>query len=357
MLGQLSKYGAVGLGLIAGEPRQILSVRPLFAPPQFAGQKIRIVDNPQAAALITALGARPVQGMASNKVNSPLHAGLVTGVETSPFYVAENAYQTAAPYLTSYAVFPKFETLVASKQAWAALSPADQAAMRQAVADTRRHSGRLADREAQELTQLCGQGVVLDRPTAAQLGVLAQGTATAGPASAAAAVVERQIRALPGTGVQPDATGIPAGCRVAGDAATATAIHRVLAPALAHQGGGKIPPGTYVVTDTVADFRAGGQYGSDWEEDITFTTHLRADGTLSETQSPDYKDQGPLTGRYVVKGDEVTFTYNSCQSSGCMAPEIVRWSYFDGQLTFGIVDVADTASRVIYTAHPWRKTG
>ena len=30
VLGQLSKYGAVGVGLIAGEPRQILSVRPLF---------------------------------------------------------------------------------------------------------------------------------------------------------------------------------------------------------------------------------------------------------------------------------------------------------------------------------------
>ena len=84
--------------------------------------------------------------------------------------------------------------------------------------------------------------------------------------------MDRQIRALPGTGVQPDATGMPAGCRVAGDAATATAIHQVLTPAFAHQGGGKIPPGTYVVTDTVADFQAGGQYGDDWEKDITFTT-------------------------------------------------------------------------------------
>ena len=137
---------------------------------------------------------------------------------------------------------------------------------------------------------------------------------------------------------------------------TATAIHRVLTPALAHQGGGKIPPGTYAVTDTVADFEAGGQYGSDWEKDITFTWHLHADGTWSATQSPDYRDQGPVAGRYVVKGDEVTFDFNNCPT-GCGAPEIVRWSYFDGQLTFAIVDVADTASRVVYTAHPWRKTG
>jgi len=356
VLGQLSKYGAVGIGLIAGEPRRILSVRPLFAQPQFAGQRIRIVDNPQTAALVTALGARPVQGLASNKVNHQLRTGSVTAVETSPAYVAENAYQTSAPYLTSYAVFPKFETLVASKHAWAGLSPAEQTAMRQAVADTRRHSGQLASREALELTQLCQQGVVLDRPTAAQVGALTQDTASAAPAGAAAAAVGRQIRALPGTGVQPNATGVPAGCRVAGDAATATAIHRVLTPTAAHQGAGKIPPGTYVVTDTVADFEASGQYGSDWEKDITFTWHLHAGGTFSETQSPDYPDQGPLSGHYVVKGDEVTFSFTSC-STGCGAPETVRWSYFDGQLTFGIVDVADTASRVTYTAHPWRKTG
>jgi TRAP-type C4-dicarboxylate transport system substrate-binding protein len=356
VLGQLPKYGAVGLGLIAGEPRQILSVRPLFTPPQFAEQDIRIVDNPQAAAIVTALGARPVQGLTSNEVNSQLRTGLVTAVETSPFYVAENAYQSAAPYLTSYAVFPKFETLVASKKAWAALSPADQVAMKQAVADTRRHSGGLATREALELTPLCQQGVVLDRPTAAQLGALARSTASAAPASAIAAAVERQVRALPGTGAQPDVTGAPAGCRVAGDAVTAAAIHRVLTPAFAHQGGGKIPPGTYVVTDTVADFEAGGQYGSDWEKDITFTWHLHADGTFFVTQSPDYPDQGSVGGRYVVKGDEVTFDSTNCPTS-CGAPEKVRWSYFDGQLTFAIVDVADTGSRVIYTAHPWRKTG
>jgi TRAP-type C4-dicarboxylate transport system substrate-binding protein len=354
VLGQLSGYGAVGVGLIAGEPRQILSVRPLFAQPQFAGAKIRIIDNPQTAAMVSALGARPVQGLASNEVNAPLRSGSVTAVESSPFPIAENAYQNGAPYLTSYALFPKFGTLVASKKAWAALSPADQAAMKRAVADTQRNSGQLASRETLELTQLCQHGVVLDRPTAAQLGALAQSMATAGPASAAAAAVVRQIRALPGTGVQPNATTTPAGCRVAGDAATATAIHRVLTPEITRHGGGKIPPGSYVTTVTVADWHAGGQYGSDWDTAITYTTVMRADGTMRETQAPDYPDQGPVSGRYVVKGDEVTF-YVSQGGGSWSATETVRWSYFDGQLTFAIVNVADTASRVIYTAHPWRK--
>jgi TRAP-type C4-dicarboxylate transport system substrate-binding protein len=355
VLGQLSGYGAVGLGLIAGEPRQILSRQPLFTQPQFARQPIRINDNPQTAALVTALEARPVEGLKSTEVGGKLRSGNVAGVETSPTYIKENGYQTSAPYLTSYGVFAKFETLVASRRAWAALPPADQAAVRQAVIDTRAHSGGLATREAFELTQLCQEGVVLDRPTAAQLAALARSTAAASPASAAA--VGRQIKALPGTGAQPDATGYPAGCRVAADAATALAIHQVLTPALAHQGGGRIPPGTYVTTDTVADFKAGGQYGDDWEKDITWTTRLHANGTFVATQSPDYPDQGPVSGRYVVKGDEVTFTYTSCQSSGCLAPETVRWNYFDGQLTFAIVEVPDSGSRVIYTAHPWRKTG
>ena len=37
------------------------------------------------------------------------------------------------------------------------------------------------------------------------------------------------------------------------------------------------------------------------------------------------------------------------------APETVRWSYFDGLLRFTIVDVFDHGSRVLYSAHPWRK--
>ena len=63
-----------------------------------------------------------------------------------------------------------------------------------------------------------------------------------------------------------------------------------------------------------------------------------------------------MSGHYVVKGDEVTFFWFQPRSSWS-ATETVRWSYFDGQLTFAIVDVADTSSRVFYTAHPWRKIG
>ena len=40
-----------------------------------------------------------------------------------------------------------------------------------------------------------------------------------------------------------------------------------------------------------------------------------------------------------------------------LTPETVRWSYLNGLLTFTVVDVQDSGSRIIYSAHPWRKIG
>ena len=54
-----------------------------------------------------------------------------------------------------------------------------------------------------------------------------------------------------------------------------------------------------------------------------------------------------------MKGDEVTFNSPTLDDN----PEIVRWSYYDGQLTFRIVSVGDPEGRIIYTVHPWRKVG
>ena len=231
VLNELAGYGAVGLGLLAGEPRQILSIRPLFTLADFAGQPIRIVDNPQTAALVTALGSRPVQGLASNAVAGPLHNGSLTGVESSPTYIEGDAYESEAHYLTAYGMFAKFEVLVASKGAWSALPSADQAVIRHAIADTQGNSGGVGNNEALTLTQLCQQGVVLDQPTSAQLNALSRAAAGATPASPDVSAVARLIAALPGTGPQPDAIPVPQGCRVAADAAEATRIHSALSSA------------------------------------------------------------------------------------------------------------------------------
>jgi TRAP-type C4-dicarboxylate transport system substrate-binding protein len=356
MLSQLSSLDLVGIGLIPTEPRQILSTRPLIAPSAFNGIRLRITDNPETAALVTAIGARPVQRESASQVRGLLRSGSIAGVETSPEYILANSYNADASYLTSYAVIPKFETIVATQAAWRALTAAQRAAIRQAAADTVAHARQVPARESQELAGFCRGGLILDQPSPAQLAALARETTGAMPAGARVASMVRMIRAaVPGAGPQPSPIPLPPACRIASTAAQATTLHRLSVPGgSGRTGGATIPPGTYVTTDTVADWRAGGQYGADWNTAITFTWHLYADGRLYQTQKPDYPDQPFGRGRYIVKGDEVTFIWDPYMQ---LTPETVRWSYFGGQLTFSIVHVQDTASRVTYIAHPWRKVG
>lgn len=355
LLRQLSPLGLVGVGLIPTEPRQFLSTRPLIAPSAFRGIRLRITDNAETAALLAAIGARPAQGVPSTQVGGMLRSGSVAGVETSPQYALSNSYNAEATYLTSYAVFPKFETIVASQRAWRALTAAQQTAIRQAAADTLAHARQVPAREQRELAGLCHGGLVVDAPPQGQLAALARETVGAIPAGAQAATMTRMIKAaVPGTGPQPSPIPLPPPCRIAGTAAQAIALHRLSAPGRSGGKGTTIPPGTYVTTDTVADLRAGGNYGADWNKPIIWTAHLYANGTVYQTQDPDYPDQPPGRGRYVVKGDEVTFIWDAIDD---LTPETVRWSYFDGQLTYAIVHVQDTASRVTYIAHPWRKIG
>jgi TRAP-type C4-dicarboxylate transport system substrate-binding protein len=353
LLRELSSFGLVGLGLVPSEPRQILSTRPLLAPVAFRGIRVRITDNPETATLMKAIGSHPVQGLSAGQVGSRLTSGSLTGVEGGPNYMVSNSYNAEAPYLTSYALFPKFETLVATRRAWQALTAAQRAAVRQAIVGTLAHARTaLAGNDGQDLAELCTNGVVLDQPSPAQLGALAR--EAGGPsANANVSAMMRTIRAdVPGTGPQLSPIPVPVPCRTAQTVTQAIALHRLSVPAESGKRGATIPPGTYVTTDTVADFRAAGGHGRDVSKPVTYTWHLYANGRVYQTQKPDYPDQPFGRGRYVVHGDEVTFFWDANMG---LTPETVRWSYFGGQLRFSIVSVQDQGSRVIYVAHPWRK--
>jgi TRAP-type transport system periplasmic protein len=353
LLRQLSRLGLVGIGLIPAEPRQFLSTTPLIAPSAFSGVSLRINDSPQTAAFVRAIGARAVQSVSSTQVPDMLIHGRIAGVETSPTYILGASYNAEASYLTSWAMFPKFETIVASKSAWQALTAAQQTAIEQAATDTLAHAQQVPALEEQELAGLCSSGLVVDVPAPGQLAVLARESAGAVPAGSQVSAMIQMIRAdVPGTGPQLSAIWLPPQCRTASTPAQAIALHQLSVPSGSGHQGTTIPPGTYVTVDTVADFQAGGQYGNDWNKAITWTWHLYPNGTVYLTQQPDYPDQPSAHGRYVVHGDEVTFIWDAYLG---LTPETVRWSYYDGQLTFAIVSVQDTAGRIIYTAHPWRK--
>jgi TRAP-type transport system periplasmic protein len=356
LLRQLRPLGLVGLGLIPNEPRQFLSARPLIAPTAFRGTSLRIVDNPETAALVRAMGAQPVQGVLAEQVGGMLKSGALAGVETSPMYILTNSYNREASYLTGYGLFPKFQTIVATMLAWRKLTAAQQAAMRQAATDTLTYANRtVASLEQHELAGLCGGGLVLDEPSPAQLAALAREAASAPPTGAQAAAMTQMIKTdVPGTGPQPSAVAPPPQCHTAYTTAQAMALHDLNMPSRSAPRKATIPPGTYVTTDTVADWQAGGVAGEPGlGQPITYTTHFYRNGTFYQTWQPNYPYQPFIRGRYIINGDEVTFNSPTLDDN----PEIVRWSYYDGQLTFSIVNVGDPVGRIILTAHPWQRVG
>jgi hypothetical protein len=200
---------------------------------------------------------------------------------------------------------------------------------------------------------MCSGGVVITQLSPSTFDSVTNRAQAAAPSTTRATTIVQQLRReITGLGPQPTPISLPEGCPVARTADQAVALARGHGSKPTRQEPSAIPPGTYVTTDTVQDFHDGGVYGPDWESDIAYTTTFRADHSFRGSQKPDYPDQGTCTGTYAVKGDQVTFTYDDCHG---LLPEVVKWSYFNGELTFSIIDVQDSNSRVIYLAHPWRR--
>jgi TRAP-type C4-dicarboxylate transport system substrate-binding protein len=354
-LKNLRTLGLVGIGLVPSELRTFTSKDPLVTVSDFAGRRIRIIDNPQTAAMVSGLGATPVQKLQASQVITELKAGRLDGVESSPTFVRSNGYQTSMPYTTTYAAFPKVNVLVASNAAWSRLSTEQQGWLRLAAVRAQAAAvGQVPLRQGEVLSAMCKAGAILVRPPAKAFAEIVA-TAQAAATPAVRDAVGRLRKGVAAAGAVDQTGPLPPECTVAGSVAEATAAHaKVAAPAFVHQGGTQIPEGTYRVTTTVADLQAGGQYGPDWNKDITWTAVLKND-TIRMSQVPDYPDQGPCEGTYAVRGDQVSFTWTGdCAHLGT---ESVRWSFYQGKLSLAVVDVADTAGRVIYSAHPWQKVG
>jgi TRAP-type C4-dicarboxylate transport system substrate-binding protein len=333
----------VGVALVPTQLRRVLAVRPPVSMSALAGLRVRIIDNAQSAADFRALGAQPVQGLDSGEVATEIQARRLDGAETSTSIVLEDSYAAVAKYLSSYAVFPKFQSIVLSSRAWARLSAEQRDAVRDAARSAVTLAGELLPRQEQtQLAQLCRSGLRVVAPSEAQLSALA--TAGAAADNAADPQLVAALRALPGAGPQAMVSPLPHDCTVPAPAAPAPHATRV-----------KFPEGVYVTTDTVKDWQQGDVINPDFTTDITFRTRLK-DGRWYQTQKPSYADQCPCSGTYKVNGDQIRFVMTDA-GGAVVLPETVTWSYFNRQLRFTLVDVADNGSKVIYTAHPWRKVG
>src|SRR5215218_3339431 len=312
----LERAGVQPLGLVPTQLRRVLAAKPLAKAEDFRGLRIRISDNATSAADLRALGAAPIEGVATDGVRDGLERRRLDGVETAPVWALSNGYWRDARHITAYALFDSVDTLVASTAAWEGLSASQQAAIRAAAQDTVRFTSTLPARDGANLEQLCRAGVRVTRPVAAQLHAIAAATEPVRAAlrsDPATATVMRLLEATDGAG--PQLLPAPSACSATGaESAAAT------------DDSATIPNGVYVVTTTQKDNQRFGEYSHAWSVPaFTWTTRLR-DGKWARTVVPQFEDQvGDVdgAGTYEVHGDEVTFRYTRPAIDAAL-PETLR---------------------------------
>lgn len=333
MLKSLGKVRLVGLGLVPKELRRPLGRRPLTTVRAFRGARIRVVTSPTGELALRSLGARPLTAFDAHQVNSALADRELEGVETEAHAIASNNYTRVAHYLTAnLPLFAKAQTIVIRSDVLSRMSASDQAAMRAAAKATVAHADPAAQ-ERTEVAQLCHQGLRLAEASPGDLAELRRA------GRQAYAVLDRDpgtrqaITAIEALGASASESSL-ASCPKSGNGSATTIAH--------------FPEGRFETRLTVADFEAGGA-----TRDPGFPVPFRVtiqNGRWHTNESPSFG------GRLIVRGDQVTFAIEQ-PTDAAGERETLKWSFYRGKLTFMVVDVADSGSRVIYTAHPWRRIG
>lgn len=334
MLRSLGQIGVVGLGLVPDELRRALGRRPLVSPKALDGARIRVVTSPTSVIALRALDARPLTDFTCHEVGPALASGRLDGVETSTKSIADNDYVHVAQYVAgNLALFAKTQTIAIRRAAFERLSARDRTALRAAAAAAVAHADPAAQ-ERHEVQQLCRQGLRVVPVTPRSLAALRR--------QAAAAVVELRRDATTRTFINEITRLRTSGSAPLSACTGAAPAHANATPS------GSFPQGRFMSNITRADFeKAGAGYQEPFPRPFVLTFDH---GRWHTNEEP------PFSGTYSVRGDEVTFVIARPRDNAGQR-ERVRWSYYRGRLTFQIVDVHDPGSRVIYTAHPFRRIG
>jgi C4-dicarboxylate-binding protein DctP len=158
LLGSLGRHGLRGLGYFDNGFKQMSANRPLLAPADFAGLRMRVQASQVIAAQMRALGAQPVS-LPFSETRRALAAGVVDGTENpvSNFWtqgihaVQSDLSLTEHGYL-GYAV-------VANQRFWRSLQPADRALLSAALGEALAYGNQIADAQnAHALTALRAVG-------------------------------------------------------------------------------------------------------------------------------------------------------------------------------------------------------
>lgn len=131
---RLAEKGYLALGYMELGSRHVTNnVRPIRSADDLAGLKIRLQPNETHLATFRAIGANPVP-MGIQEVYSALQQGVLDGQENPYSVIATRRFDEVQKYLSDSGHFFDFIILVANKDAFAALPPEQQEAVRQAAA-------------------------------------------------------------------------------------------------------------------------------------------------------------------------------------------------------------------------------
>jgi TRAP-type C4-dicarboxylate transport system substrate-binding protein len=334
MLATLNPVRLVGLGLVPNELRRPLGRKPLISAQAFHGARIRVPTSPTSMLDLRAVGAVPLTRFTAHQVSDALLHGTLDGVESEMHSIEDNSYESVAHFLPSnLTLFAKAQVIVIRPDALARLTHDQQRALREAAAATVAHADPGAQ-ERSEVARLCSEGLHLIAASARDRDSLRRASATAYTALERDAFTKSMIRAITllKSHVPTAASSLPP-CRPAQKPAPSNVA---------------FPQGRFASTLTAADFRKGGA-GLNPHFPVPWVITIK-NGTWQTNEHP------PFGGRYEVHGNQITFLIKHPPDANGNR-ETVTWSFFRGQLTFKIVAVDDSGSRVIYTAHPWRQIG
>jgi len=160
---KLDAKGFVVLAFMDQGAMQVANARhPLRTIADFKDLKLRVLAIATHTAAFRAVGARPVT-IELSEVAAALRQGDVEGLELNYSEIYANRYYDSQRYLSDTGHFREFHVLVASREMFAGLDPAQQKAIRDAadIAAKRQHV-MAAEDERTALARLKDQGVQFD---------------------------------------------------------------------------------------------------------------------------------------------------------------------------------------------------
>lgn len=136
ILGSLTRHGLIGLCFYDSGDRNFYNTkRPIYAPSDMKGMKIRVPNSDLYVSMIKALGADATP-MSIGEVYQALVQGVIDGAENNwPSYESGRHFEVANYYsLTHHVIAP--EVLVMSARRWEKLDTKDRDLVRQAARDS-----------------------------------------------------------------------------------------------------------------------------------------------------------------------------------------------------------------------------